>query len=168
MVIKSFGGEEMKVAEAVREIAEPIIEGLEADIELIEVEYVKEGSDWYLRLYIDKTGGVSLDDCQLVSEALNDILDEKDPVKGKYIFEVSSPGIDRPLKTDRDFIRYKGADVEVHLYAPVENNKIYTGKLVGRENSEIIITEDIGKGRNKERRFGVKEVSLVKRTIIWN
>ena len=157
MVIKSFGGEEMKVAEAVREIAEPIIEGLEADIELIEVEYVKEGSDWYLRLYIDKTGGVSLD-----------ILDEKDPVKGKYIFEVSSPGIDRPLKTDRDFIRYKGADVEVHLYAPVENNKIYTGKLVGRENSEIIITEDIGKGRNKERRFGVKEVSLVKRTIIWN
>lgn len=158
----------MKIADAVREIAEPIIEGLNAGIELIEVEYVKEGSEWYLRLYIDKVGGVSLDDCQLVSESLNDILDEKDPVKGKYIFEVSSPGIDRPLKTDRDFERYKGVEVELHLYAPVENSKLFIGKLIGRENSEIIIEEDIGKGKTKERRFNVKDVSLVKRTIIWN
>ena len=158
----------MKIADAIKEIAEPIITGLNANIELIEVEYVKEGSDWYLRLYIDKQGGVSLDDCQLVSEALNDILDEKDIIKSKYIFEVSSPGIDRPLKTDRDFERYKGVDVEVHLYAPIDNSKIFVGKLVGRENSEIIITEDAGKGKTTERRFGVKEVSLVKRTIIWN
>lgn len=158
----------MKVTEAVREIAEPIIDALKADLELIEVEYVKEGSDWYLRLYIDKTGGVSLDDCQLVSEALNDILDEKDIIKSKYIFEVSSPGIDRPLKTDRDFLRYKGVEVEVHLYAPVDNSKLYSGKLEGRENGEIVILEDIGKGKTKERRFGVKEVSLVKRKIIWN
>ena len=158
----------MKIADAVKEIAEPIIEGLNAGIELIEVEYVKEGSEWYLRLYIDKVGGVSLDDCQLVSESLNDILDEKDPVKGKYIFEVSSPGIDRPLKTDRDFERYKGVEVELHLYAPVENSKLFIGKLIGRENSEIIIEEDIGKGKTKERHFNVKDVSLVKRTIIWN
>lgn len=158
----------MKIAEAVKEIAEPIIDGLNAGIELIEVEYIKEGSDWYLRLYIDKQGGVTLDDCQLVSEALNDILDEKDLIKSKYIFEVSSPGIDRPLKTDRDFQRYKGEDVEVHLYVPVENSKIFIGKLVGRENSEIIITEDAGSVKTTERRFGVKEVSLVKRTIIWN
>ena len=158
----------MKIADAVREIAEPIIERLNAGIELIEVEYIKEGSDWYLRLYIDKVGGVSLDDCQLVSESLNDILDEKDPVKGKYIFEVSSPGIDRPLKTDRDFERYKGVEVELHLYAPVENSKLFIGKLIGRENSEITIEEDIGKGITKERRFNVKDVSLVKRTIIWN
>ncbi|MBE7058438.1 MAG: ribosome maturation factor RimP [Ruminococcaceae bacterium] len=158
----------MKIADAVKEIAEPIIEGLDAGIELIEVEYVKEGSEWYLRLYIDKVGGVSLDDCQLVSESLNDILDEKDPVKGKYIFEVSSPGIDRPLKTDRDFERYKGAEIELHLYAPVENSKLFIGKLIGRENSEIIIEEDTGKGKTKERRFNVKDVSLVKRTIIWN
>ena len=105
----------MKVAEAVREIAEPVIEGLKADIELIEVEYVKEGSDWYLRLYIDKTGGVTLDDCQLVSEALNDILDEKDPVKTKYIFEVSSPGIDRPLKTDKDFIMQRYSSIRIYF-----------------------------------------------------
>ena len=99
---------------------------------------------------------------------MNDILDEKDPVKGKYIFEVSSPGIDRPLKTDRDFERYKGVEVELHLYAPVENSKLFIGKLIGRENSEIIIEEDIGKGKTKERRFNTKDVSLVKRTIIWN
>ena len=153
----------MKIADTVRAIAEPVIEKLNAGIELIEVEYVKEGADWYLRLYIDKEGGVTLDDCQLVSEALNDILDETDPVKGKYIFEVSSPGIDRPLKTDRDFERYRGPDVEVHLYAPVENSKIFMGKLKGRENCEIIITEN-----GRERHFPVKDVSLVKRTIIWN
>jgi len=158
----------VKIADAVREIAEPIIEGLNAGIELIDVEYVKEGSEWYLRLYIDKVGGVSLDDCQLVSESLNDILDEKDLVKGKYIFEVSSPGIDRPLKTDRDFERYKGVEVELHLYAPIENSKLFIGKLIGRENSEIIIEEDLGKGKTKQRNFNVKDVSLVKRTIIWN
>ncbi|MFR1518773.1 MAG: ribosome maturation factor RimP [Clostridia bacterium] len=153
----------MKVTETVRTIAEPVIENLNAGIELIEVEYVKEGADWYLRLYIDKQGGVTLDDCQLVSEALNDRLDEADPIKGKYIFEVSSPGIDRPLKTDGDFERYRGEDVEVHLYAPVENSKIFTGKLIGRENGEVIIAENAA-----ERHFPVKDVSLVKRTIIWN
>lgn len=153
----------MKIAETVRQIAEPVIEQLHMGIELIEVEYVKEGPDWYLRLYIDKQGGVTLDDCQAVSEALNDLLDETDPVQGKYIFEVSSPGLDRPLKTDRDYERYQGEDVEVHLYAPIQNCKIFTGKLVGRENGEIIIKEG-----ETQRTFPVKEVSLVKRTIIWN
>lgn len=153
----------MKIADTVRAIAEPVIETLNAGIELIEVEYVKEGADWYLRLYIDKQGGVTLDDCQLVSEALNDLLDEADPIKGKYIFEVSSPGIDRPLKTDKDFERYRGEDMEIHLYAPVENSKIFTGKLKCRENGEIVILEN-----GAERRFPVKDVSLVKRAIIWN
>ena len=91
----------MKIADTVRSLAEPVIERLNAGIELLEAEYVKEGSDWYLRLYIDKQGGITLDDCQLVSEALNDLLDEADVIKGKYLFEVSSPGLDRPLKTDR-------------------------------------------------------------------
>lgn len=153
----------MKVTETVKALAEPVIEGLQAGIELIEVEYVKEGADWYLRLYIDKAGGVTLDDCQLVSEALNDLLDEADPIKGKYIFEVSSPGIDRPLKTDRDFVRYQGEEIEIHLYAPVENNKIFTGTLIGRENGEILLNQN-----GTERRFAEKDVSLVKRTIHWN
>lgn len=153
----------MKIAETVQKIAAPVIENLNAGIELIEVEYVKEGSDWYLRIYIDKQGGVTLDDCQMVSEALNDVIDAADPVKSKYIFEVSSPGIDRPLKTDRDYNRYQGEDVEVHLYAPVENSKLFTGKLKGRENGKITIT--VG---DAEKCFEEKDVSLVKRTIIWN
>lgn len=153
----------MKVTETVKALAEPVIEGLQAGIELIEVEYIKEGADWYLRLYIDKAGGVTLDDCQLVSEALNDLLDEADPIKGKYIFEVSSPGIDRPLKTDRDFVRYQGEEIEIHLYAPVENHKIFTGTLIGRENGEILLNQN-----GTERRFAEKDVSLVKRTIHWN
>ena len=73
----------MKIADTVRTLAEPVIEGLNAGIELLEVEYVKEGADWYLRIYIDKQGGVTIDDCQLVSEALNDLLDEADSIKGK-------------------------------------------------------------------------------------
>ena len=153
----------MKIADTVRSLAEPVIERLNAGIELLEAEYVKEGSDWYLRLYIDKQGGITLDDCQLVSEALNDLLDEADVIKGKYLFEVSSPGLDRPLKTDRDFERYQGEDVEVHLYAPADGGKIFTGKLKGRENGEIVILEN-----GSELRSPVKDVSLVKRTIIWN
>lgn len=153
----------MKIADTVRSLAEPVIERLNAGIELLEAEYVKEGSDWYLRLYIDKQGGITLDDCQLVSEALNDLLDEADVIKGKYLFEVSSPGLDRPLKTDRDFERYQGEDVEVHLYAPADGGKIFTGKLKERENGEIVILEN-----GSELRFPVKDVSLVKRTIIWN
>ena len=153
----------MKIADTVRSLAEPVIERLNAGIELLEAEYVKEGSDWYLRLYIDKQGGITLDDCQLVSEALNDLLDEADVIKGKYLFEVSSPGLDRPLKTDRHFERYQGEDVEVHLYAPADGGKIFTGKLKGRENWEIVILEN-----GSELRFPVKDVSLVKRTIIWN
>ena len=153
----------MKIADTVRSLAEPVIERLNAGIELLEAEYVKEGSDWYLRLYIDKQGGITLDDCQLVSEALNDLLDEADVIKGKYLCEVSSPGLDRPLKTDRDFERHQGEDVEVHLYAPADGGKIFTGKLKGRENGEIVILEN-----GSELRFPVKDVSLVKRTIIWN
>ena len=153
----------MKVTDAVREIAVPVITDIGGGIELIDVEYVKQGPDWYLRIYIDKRGGVTLDDCETVSEALNDILDEKDLIKSKYIFEVSSPGIDRPLKTDADFKRYEGEYVEIHLYKPVDKCKVFTGKLAGRENGEIIITID-----GTELRFSEKDVSLVKRTIIWN
>ncbi len=154
----------MKIADVVKEIAEPIVNNLNSGIELIDVEYVKEGSEWYLRIYIDKDGGITLDDCQLVNDALTDILDEEDPVKTPYIFEVSSPGIDRPLKSDRDFERYKGTDVEVHLYAPIDKRKLFIGKLVGRKDGKITIKNEDG----TECSFAIKDVSLIKRTIIWN
>ena len=151
----------MRIAQTVREITEPLIEQL--GMELIDVEYVKEGTKWFLRLYIDKPGGISLDDCQLVSEQVGEAIDRADPIQGAYIFEVSSPGLDRPLKTDRDFIRYQGEYTEVGLYAPRDGRKQFFGNLVGRQDGRIIIeTED---GVRSE--FEEKDVSVVKRAIKW-
>ena len=93
--------------------AEQIIAG--TDLELVDVEYVRE-RDWYLRVFIDKEGGVGLEDCQAVSEKLSKVLDAKDPIADNYLLEVSSPGLDRVLKKDADFVRYKGRDVDVHFF----------------------------------------------------
>lgn len=95
--------------------AEQIIAG--TDLELVDVEYVRE-RDWYLRVFIDKEGGVGLEDCQAVSEKLSKVLDAKDPIADNYLLEVSSPGLDRVLKKDADFVRYKGRDVDVHFLSP--------------------------------------------------
>ena len=99
----------MSVVQKVSDIARPIVEGL--GIELIDAEYVKEGSKWILRLYIDKKGGVGLDDCEAVSRAVEPAIDAEDPIREPYVFEVSSPGLERPLKTDRDFDRYEGRNL---------------------------------------------------------
>lgn len=149
-----------KVVTAVEAIAAPIVETL--GLELIEVEYVKEGPSWYLRLYIDKRGGVSIDDCQIVSEQVGEAIDAADPVTGAYIFEVSSPGLDRPLKNERDFKRYEGELVEISLYAPINGSKNYEGILKGLENGEIVITDP---SSGEERRFEEKAAALVKRAI---
>ena len=90
---------------------------------LVDVEFLKEGANWYLRVYIDKPGGIAIDDCQAVSEQLSDKLDEVDPIKQSYILEVSSPGLERPLKKDSDFERFKGEQVEVKLFQPIERKK---------------------------------------------
>jgi ribosome maturation factor RimP len=99
--------------------------------ELIEVEYRKEGPDWVLRLFIDHENGIGIEDCQRFSEALDGVLDEKDPIPGKYLLEVSSPGIERPLKKERDFIRFSGNMVEIKLIKPINNRKTYRGELMG-------------------------------------
>ncbi|MBR1646656.1 MAG: ribosome maturation factor RimP [Selenomonadaceae bacterium] len=102
------------------------------DFELVDVEYVKE-RDWYLRVFVDKAGGIDLDDCQTLSEQLGEKLDASDIINGAYILEVSSPGIDRILKKDKDFIREAGKIVDVTLYAPLDGKKIFVGELVGRD-----------------------------------
>ncbi len=99
--------------------------------ELVEVEYRKEGPDWVLRCFIDKDSGIEIDDCQRFSEALDTVLDEKDPIPGKYLLEVSSPGIERPLKKDHDFIRFAGKKVELKLIKAFNNQKTYRGELIG-------------------------------------
>ena len=109
------------------ELITPILD--RRNFELVDVEYVKEGSTWYLRVYIDKEGGITSDDCADVSREMNEILDREDYVEGSFTFEVSSPGLGRPLKKDKDFARSIGEEVEVRLFRAVEGCKEYTGLL---------------------------------------
>lgn len=105
----------------------PIIE--KHGFELVDVEYVKEAGTWYLRAYIDKPGGISVDDCEVVSRAFSDILDEQDYIEDTYIFEVSSPGLGRPLKKEKDFARSIGEEVEIRTYRPINRQKEFIGLL---------------------------------------
>ena len=127
----------------ITELMEPILK--DTDITLVDVEYVRE-KDWYLRIFIDKPDGVEIDDCQLVSEKLTAVLDEKDPIQDKYFLEVSSPGIDRPLKKDKDFVDAYGSKVDISFYAPWENTKLLVAVLVGHDD-EFVEVRKIIKGR---------------------
>lgn len=115
-----------KVETRVEELMNQMLD--DTDFELVDTEFVKE-KDWYLRIFVDKVGGIDLDDCQLLSQRLGDILDKESIIEGSYILEVSSPGLDRVLKKDRDFLREKGKSVDVTLYAPIDGKKIFTGVL---------------------------------------
>ena len=106
-------------------------------LEIVDVEYVKEGPQWYLRVYIDKPGGVTLEDCTLFNQVLSAKLDEEDPIPSSYLLEVSSPGIYRPLKKDSDFQRFSGELIEVKTYAPVDGRKKWRGKLLGYKDGFI-------------------------------
>ncbi len=122
------------------ELALPLIE--KNNFELVDVEYVKEGSNWYLRLYIDKTGGINIDDCELISRALSDKLDEEDYIEDAYILEVSSPGLGRPLKKDKDFTRNIGNEVELKLFKAVDKQKEFTGILKEFDKETVTIEID--------------------------
>lgn len=122
------------------EILAPIIE--EHEFELVDVEYVKEGGTWYLRAYIDKPGGITIDDCETVSRRLSDILDEKDYIEDAYILEVSSPGLGRPLRKDKDFKRSLGEEVELRTYRMIEKRKEFTGILRSYDEKTVTIEEE--------------------------
>lgn len=121
------------------ELIMPVI--LQNNLELVDVEYVKEGGNWFLRVYIDKSGGINLDDCELVSRALSDILDEKDYIEDAYILEVSSPGLGRPLKKERDFEKSIGKDVNIKLYRAKNGSKEFTGTLTSFDKDTVTIDE---------------------------
>ena len=112
-----------------------------SDLELVDVEYVKE-RDWYLRVFLDKESGIEIDDCQWVSEQLEGKLDETDLIKDHYYLEVSSPGLDRPLRKERDFIRHAGDKVEIKTYEAIDGKKLFTGKLIGLAAGNIEIEAD--------------------------
>lgn len=142
----------------ITELMEPILK--DTDITLVDVEYVRE-KDWYLRIFIDKPEGVEIDDCQLVSEKLTAVLDEKDPIQDKYFLEVSSPGIDRPLKKDKDFVDAYGSKVDISFYAPWENMKLLVAVLVGHDD-EFVEVRKIIKGRE------FKNTVKIERKLIAN
>ena len=126
-----------KIIDLVTELALPIVEGF--GCELWDVEYISEGGQWYLRIYIDKDEGVSIDDCENVSRALDPILDEKDPIPTNYIFEVSSAGLTRQLKLPAHFQKFLGETVEVKLYKPLEGTKLYKGVLASYDKGNVTL-----------------------------
>ena len=141
------------------ELLVPIVE--KNNYELVDVEYVKEGSNWYLRAYIDKEGGFSVNDCEKVSRELSDLLDREDFIDESYILEVSSPGLGRTLKKDKDFARSIGEDVELKLYKAVEGQKEFSGMLKGYDEKTVTI----GFEENEELIFERKNISLIRLAI---
>ena len=136
----------------------PIME--ENNFELVDVEYVKEAGTWYLRAYIDKEGGFTVDDCEMVSRRLSDWLDKEDFIDDSYILEVSSPGLGRPLKKEKDFKRSLGKLVEIRTYRPIEKQKEFCGILNAYDSNSVTIDED-----GTERTFDKKDIALIRLAI---
>ena len=150
-----------KIETAVENLAMGILQK-SPEFELVDVDYVKEGGSFILRIFIDKPDGVGLDDCQKFSELLGDALD-RDPtltsmLNDNYLLEVSSPGIDRVLKKDRDFIRERGKLIDVKLFAPINNEKFFVGKLINMEDKILTIELD----ENSEMKIPMKDIAQIR------
>lgn len=141
-----------KISEKIEEFILPIIDGLDKQIEIVNVEFAKKYNGDNLTVFIDKPGGVTIEDCELVHNAIDEPLDTLDPTEGKpYTLNVSSPGIDRPIVTDKDFKRNIGSELEVNLYEPINKKKTFVGTLVAF-NAESIILEINGENLEIERK----------------
>ena len=138
------------------ELITPILDRM--NFELVDVEYVKEGGTWYLRAYIDKEGGITVNDCEAVAREMNEILDREDFVEDSYVFEVSSPGLGRPLKKEKDYIRSMGKEVEIRTYRAINREKEFYGILAAYdENTVTIKTED-----GTEMTFEKSDIALIR------
>lgn len=124
------------------ELIQPILE--EFNFELVDVEYVKEGGTWYLRAFIDKEGGITVNDCEDVARRMNDILDEEDYIPDSYVFEVSSPGLGRPLKKEKDYVRSMGKELEIRTYRAINHSKEFYGILKAYDADTVTIELESG------------------------
>lgn len=129
----------MKRKEVEQRVASLVTSAVGDAFELVDVEYVKEGPHRYLRIYMDKEGGITLEDCQTVSEKVSEPLDREDFIDEAYFLEVSSPGLDRPLKKDEDYHRFTGENIEVKLYEALKGEKVFEGELLGLSDQEVKI-----------------------------
>lgn len=148
------------IVETVEGYLMPILE--EFNYELVDLEFVKEGPNYYLRIYIDKEGGVTIEDCRVTSRAIEAVLDEKDPIKDPYMLEVCSPGLDRVIKKDKDFERFKGHMVDVKLYEAINKKKHITAELVNKTADELVL-DDEGTVLN----IPLKNVAIVRLAIMF-
>ena len=144
-----------KISDKVEALARPVVE--EEGCKLWSVEYIKEAGMWYLRVYIDKDGGVGIADCEAISRRLDPILDEADPIPESYVFEVGSAGAERELKRPSDFERFMGSSVTVRLYTAKDGAKEHTGILTGYDGGAVAIRE-----AEQEKRFEKNEVAMVR------
>lgn len=144
-----------KITDKITELARPVVE--EEGCSLWDVEYVREAGSWYLRVFIDKEGGVGIEDCERISRRLDPLLDEADPIQESYTFEVGSAGAERELKRPTDFEQFMGHEVELRLYQPINGSKVFVGELVGYENGDVSVT--VG---GSTMRFMKSQVALVK------
>ncbi len=141
------------------ELLLPILE--KRDFDLIDVEYVKEGSTWFLRAYIDKEGGITINDCEDVAREMNPILDDLDYIDGSYTFEVSSPGLGRPLKKEKDYARNLGKDVEIRTYRPIQHEKEFYGRLKAYDDKTVTIVNE----ENVELAFEKSDIALIRQAL---
>lgn len=131
------------------------------NFELVDVEYVKEGSAWFLRAYIDKEGGITVNDCEDVAREMNPVLDELDYIDGSYTFEVSSPGLGRPLKKEKDYIRNLGKDIEIRTYRPIWHEKEFCGRLKAYDGKTVTIVT----AEDTELVFEKSDIALIRQAL---
>ena len=141
------------------ELVLPIIEA--NNFELVDVEYVKEGSVWYLRAYIDKEGGITVNDCEAVAREMNEILDREDFIPDSYTFEVSSPGLGRPLKKEKDYVRNMNKEIEIRTYRAINKSKEFYGLLKAYDKDTVTITDEDG----NETTFNKSDIALIRQAL---
>ncbi|RIU96331.1 ribosome maturation factor RimP [Oceanobacillus picturae] len=153
-----------QVIKTTEELLRPILEP--KNLELVDVEYVKEGKNWFLRVYIDKPGGVDITECGEVSEELSEKLDNTDPIKEAYFLEVSSPGVERPLKTQEDFKNNVNNNIFVKLYEPIEGEKEYEGILKSFDN-HLLTIEYKEKTRKKQVELPYDKIAKARLAVMF-
>lgn len=154
-----------KVTGIVEEMVNPILEDL--SLELVDIEYVKEGPNYFLRVFIDKDNGVDIDECAAVSEKLGEKLDEVDPIPENYFLEVSSPGAERPLKKEKDFQRAIGKNVHIKTYEPIDNEKTFEGILAGFDGNVVTVEVKI-KTRKKTIEIPYEKVAKARLAVSFS
>jgi len=154
-----------KVVDVVEELVKPIVDELQ--LELVDIEYVKEGKNWFLRVFIDKENGVDIEECGIVSERLSEKLDEIDPIPYNYFVEVSSPGAGRPLKKEKDFEKAVGKHIFVKTYEPIDGEKTFEGKLLNFSDRQLTV-EIMVKTRKKTVTIPLEKIAAARLAVTFS